>query len=83
MADISLVIDREKNVFALQPTNKFAQKWFDKNKDSIGVVNIQGADCVQERALLEALQTLVKNDFTIEVWNKRELTELPNTTTEL
>jgi len=83
MADISLVIDRDKNVFALQPTNKFSQKWFDKNQDDLGVVNIQGALCVQENGLLSALKTILSNEFTVEVWNKKVLTELPTDPSEL
>lgn len=83
MADISLVIDRTKNIFAFAPLNAMTTKWLEKNKKDLGLLNIEGALVSEEATLLEKIKTIMDNDFSIEVWNKTDLIKIPETTKEL
>ena len=68
MADISLVIDRSKGVFAFSPLNQLAKKWFEQNSTSLKVVLFENAFLSDESALLENLNNLMTNDLYVEVW---------------
>lgn len=85
MADISLVIDRSKNVFALAPLNAMSKKWVEQNKSNLNLVNVEGMMVTDESTLLDKLKFIMDNDYSIEVWNKRDLTKdtLPATPGEL
>lgn len=83
MADFSLVIDRSKNVFAFAGLNAMAKKWIDKNRIELSLVVMEGAYISDEASLLPKIKKIIESDFSIEVWNKKDLTQIPETTSEL
>lgn len=85
MADISLVIDRKKNVFALAPLNAMSKKWMEQNKTNLNLVNVEGMMVTDESTLLDKLNFIMDNDYSVEVWNKKDITKdtLPTTPGEL
>lgn len=83
MADFSLVIDRSKNVFAFAGLNAMSKKWIEQNKIDLSLVTMEGAYISDEASLLPKIKKIMDSDFTIEVWNKKDLNKLPTTTAQL
>ena len=83
MADFSLVIDRSKHVFAFAGLNAMAKKWIEQNKIELSLVTMEGAYISDEAYLLPKIKNIMESDFTIEVWNKKDLNKLPKTTAQL
>lgn len=83
MADFSLVIDRSKNVYAFAGLNAMSKKWMEKNRIELSLVVMEGAYISDEASLLPKIKKIMDSDFSIEVWNKRDLNAVPETTAEL
>jgi hypothetical protein len=83
MADFSLVIDRSKDVFAFAGLNAMSKKWIEQNKIELNLVTMEGAYISDEDSLLPKIKKIMDSDFTIEVWNKKDLKKVPKTTERL
>ena len=83
MADFSLVIDRSKNVFALTGLNQMSQRWLTENQGEMKLMEMAGAYICGENVLIQNLTYLHANDFSVEVWNKKELTSIPEDSSDL
>jgi hypothetical protein len=78
-ADFSLVVERDKGVYAITPLNDVAKEWLPQN---VEVISFKGANLVQENDVVKAVKTILDSEFTIEVWKKYPLLEAPNTASD-
>lgn len=75
MSGFSLVVDRDKDVFALTPLSEESSQWMQKN---LKVISYQNATLINKMDVLEYLSKIKDNNFEIEVWNKSNLEFVPN-----